>query len=101
MVKYGEGRLNDNGRAESLIDSDIELTLSIREYTKDDNLNYVWKKIIDKNGNEQEVGPVFEGKINSNSITTNSGHKYVIVTCKYSLSYAEMIEMSNSLGLFI
>jgi hypothetical protein len=101
MVKYGEGQLNDKGRAESLIDSDIELTLSIREYTKDANLNYVWKKVVDENGVEQEAGPVFEGRVNSNSATTINGHRYVIVTCQYSLSYAEMIKMSNSLGMFI
>jgi hypothetical protein len=50
MVKYGEGNLNTSGRAESLKDSDVELTLSVREYTKDSNLNYVWKKTIDENG---------------------------------------------------
>ena len=101
MVKYGEGNLNISGRAESLKDSDVELTLSVREYTKDSSLNYNWKKTIDENGQEKEVGPIFEGKINSNSITTADGYKYVVVNCQYSLSYAEMIEMSNSLGLFI
>lgn len=93
-IKYGEaGALNENGtgtRAMSLKGTNISLTLSVCKYELKDGQYH-----LDEN-------PYFQYKFASTA--NDSEPEYLCspaIDCTASLSYAEMVKMSNSLGLFI
>lgn len=88
-VKYGVPGVMGAHGAQTLIDTDINLTLSIRSYTLEEGV-YVFGDTY------------FEGTIDSKS--TNSATNYVSsgpIECLKALSYEDMTKMGNNLGLFI
>lgn len=86
-AEFGE----KTGNAKSLKTTDIKLTLKVSKYK------------LEKNGQYKLEGtPYFEYTFSP--VANNSIPEYLCspaLNCTASLSYAEMIEMSNSLGLFI
>ena len=91
-VKYGQDSNDSRGKngAYSLVNSNIDLTLKISKYILTDG-QYELKDV-----------PLFQYTFNS--ISSNSETDYLCspaIECTQTLSYSEMIEMTNELGLFI
>ena len=88
-ARYGKEDQKGQYGAKTLIDTDVDLTLTVGKY-----------QLV--NGEYQLTNDIyFTGTIQSTATNSATSHKYVIVECLKSLSYSEMIKMSNTLGLFI
>ena len=89
-VKYGEVKEMGAHGAQSLKNTNIGLTLKVSEYELKDG-EYILKGT-----------PYFEYTFNPTANNSEVGYLCSpAINCTASLSYAEMIKMSNSLGLFI
>ena len=87
-IKYGQaGSMGSNG-AKTLVDTDIDLVLSVKEYELIDG-EYVFGDSL------------FESVIESNSTYSTPDYKITRAKCKKTLTYAEMIKMTNTLGFFV
>ena len=89
-VKYGEADIKGTYGAKTLKHPSVDLTLEIKEYELKDGI------YLDKGET-----PYFSCVINSEANGMAPLYQMVEVECQRSLSYAEMVEMTNSLGLFI
>lgn len=92
-IKYGQDKKqkeNTHGAYE-LVDSDLDLTLRVAKYTLSEGQYIIEPEDI-----------LFEHTFDS--IASNSQTNYLTspaIKCTQSLTYAQMVEMTNKLGLFI
>ena len=90
-IKYGKDAGDTRGKhgVYSLQSTDIDLTLKVSKYDLEDG-KYILKDT-----------PLFTCQINSSS---SSNYDYLIsapIECQETLTYAQMVEMTNKIGLFI
>lgn len=89
-VKYGKGVINDKDRATSITGTSTDLKMVVAKYELTDGA-YIIKP--------EDV--YFECVIKSNDTNQKPQYLYEIVSCNKTLTYDEMVQMSNSLGLFL
>ena len=91
-IKYGQaGQLNEEGsRPLTLVDANVGLTIQVNTYSLEDGQYILGDQPFFKWNSSLNAKRDAEGYICSEEIE-----------CAESLTYAQMIEMSNSLGLFI
>lgn len=87
-IKYGQQGTKGEHGAYNLVSTNTDLNFSISKY----NLS---------NGIYNLEENYFSGTISSTASNSVTEYKYVKVDCKKTLTYSEMVEMTNSLGLFI
>ena len=97
-IKYGEANQIVNNRVYSLKDTDASLTLSVSQYTINDNGQY---ELIGTPYFEYTFNPVASNSLARYYEPVDENGKVIGIPCTSSLTYSEMIEMTNSLGLFI
>lgn len=85
-IKYGKQGGTDV-RAKTVVSTDTDLDIVIGKYSLNNGVYAIQTKY-------------FEGSVQS-SAQDAYGYKTIILTCLEGLTYAEMVEMTKSLGLFI
>ena len=94
-VKYGEAGESGAHGPTTLKQTAADLKLTVKKY---DLVDGVYETAKDENKADIVY---FQGQVSSSESNAATDYKYAILTCKRTLSYAEMVEMTNSLGLFV
>ena len=93
-VKYGEAGVKGDYGPKTLKKATTTLTLTVKKYQLE---NGVYKTV--KEDNKDAI--YFQGQVITEGSNASTDYIEVPLVCKRTLSYAEMVEMTNSLGLFI
>ena len=87
-VKYGQQGVKGEHGAYSLVSTNTDLKFKVSKYSLSNGIYNIEENY-------------FSGTISSTASSSATEYKYIIVECQKTLAYSEMVEMTNSLGLFI